>query len=96
MDLALVADNSKKRGRRVMPRFNSPEETLRYWIEVRGIPQVHIAQTLGCTKQRLCDMLQGRRRYSDELLDLLGWERITEFRRKSGRDGMPWVDWPAK
>ena len=68
-----------------LPEFSSPEQALRYVLEVLQIRQSNLARTAGITPMKLNDMIRGRRPLDDSLLKVLGWERITIY--KKIRDG---------
>ena len=68
-----------------LPEFTSPEQALRYVLEVLQIRQSNLARTAGITPMKLNDMVKGRRPLDDSLLKVLGWERITIY--KKIRDG---------
>jgi len=87
----VVPLKKSRAGRRSAIRHENPLQTLRYWVEVVGVPQIEIARVLGVSQQNLCDQINNRRPLSDSLLEYLGWERVTEYRRIHTGERCP--DW---
>lgn len=64
-----------------LSRFDSPENTLRYLIDVLKIEKNDISKITGLSYFKLTEILAGRRPMEDELLTFLGWERVVTYRR---------------
>lgn len=64
------------------PLPETPEAALAYWLDVIGMQQKQICREIGIAPQKLNDMMHGRRPFDDQLLDWLGFERVTIYRRK--------------